>query len=208
MRARRDAAIRLFKVMLVASIAVPVAIFSYAAWLTYKAAFVHADEQLSSTLDIMSEQANKVFQSVDLTFNAVNAIVGGMSDDEIRTSEHALHLKLHELEKATNAVDAIFISDKTGHPMVSSSFESVPSPLKPNRAPAPSDRSNSRSALNGPRSLMVTLIERWFFGLETRIKVPIGKVLCAACQPMGSKVLPVETSLSSQYIDATTHCPA
>jgi two-component system NtrC family sensor kinase len=129
MRARRDAAIRLFKVMLVASIAVPVAIFSYAAWVTYKAAFVHADEQLSSTLDIMSEHANKVFQSVDLTFKAVNAIVGGMSDDEIRASEPALHLKLHELEKATNAVDAVFISDKTGHPMVSSSFESVPSQI-------------------------------------------------------------------------------
>ena len=53
--------------------------------------------------------------------------------------------------------------------------------------------------------MMVTLIERWFFGFDTRINVPIGNVLCAACQPMGSNFLPVDTSLSSQYIDATTH---
>src|SRR6476661_2016746 len=90
----------------------------------------------------------------------------------------------------------------------STSMYTFPRPCRPSKVPAPSVRSRSRSATNGPRSLIVTLIDRWFFGFETRIKVPIGNVLCAACQPIGLKLLPVETSLSSQYIEATTHSPA
>src|SRR6187397_121660 len=90
----------------------------------------------------------------------------------------------------------------------STSMYTFPRPCRPNRVPAPSVRSRSRLATNGPRSLIVTFIDRWFLGLETRISVPIGSVLCAAYQPIGLKLLPVETNLSSQYIDATTHWPA
>ena len=122
MRARRDSAIRLLKVMMVASIAIPAALFSYASWESYHSAFVRADEKLASSLDIISEHASKVFQSVDLTFTSVNAIVGDMSDQEIKASEQALHLKLSQLEKALGSVDAILIIDKTGHSLVSSAI--------------------------------------------------------------------------------------
>ena len=129
MRARRDAAIRLLKIMMVASIVLPIALFSYAAWTSYRGAFKHADEQLSATLDIMSEHANKVFQSVDLSFASVRAIVGDASDDELRASEHALHLKLRELDTALNTIDAIAITDKNGLALVSSSVSPIPKDL-------------------------------------------------------------------------------
>ncbi len=129
MRARRDSAIRLLKTMLVASIVLPVALFSYAAWTTYQAAMERADEQLAASLDITAEHASKVFQSVDLTFTSVNAIVGNMSDDDIRASEHSLHLKLRELEQAVSAIDAVFIVDKTGRPLVSSSLYPIPADI-------------------------------------------------------------------------------
>ena len=76
MRARRDAALRLLKTMLAASIILPVALFSYAGWINYKDALVHADEQLATSLNILSEHASKVFQSVDLTFTSVDAFLG------------------------------------------------------------------------------------------------------------------------------------
>ena len=129
MRARRDSAIRYFKIMLVASIAIPLALFSYAAWLTYKSTFAHADEQLLANLDIMSEQGSKVFQSVDLTFTSVAAIIGGMTDDEIKAQELALHEKLSRLEKAVNAIDAIIVVDKNGQTLMSSSIFPVPKGL-------------------------------------------------------------------------------
>ena len=91
MRARRDAALRLLKTMLVASIVIPGALFTYAAWINYKNAFSHADEQLTESLNILSEHASKVFQSVDLTFTSVDDIIGDLTDEQVKSKEEALH---------------------------------------------------------------------------------------------------------------------
>lgn len=120
MRARRDAALRLLKTMLVASIAIPASIFAYASWLNYQSAFAHADEQLTSYLNILSEQASKVFQSVDLTFTSVDAILGDLSDEQIKASEQPLHLQLSKLEGALNTVEAVLVVDKNGRALISS----------------------------------------------------------------------------------------
>ncbi len=127
MRARRDAAIRGLKVMIVASVAIPVAIFCYASWIGYQNTFAHADERLLANLGIMAEHTSGVFQSVDLTFAAIAAIAGDLTDEQIKASEQALHVQLVKLEKATIAIDAILIVDKDGHTLVSSAIYPVPS---------------------------------------------------------------------------------
>jgi len=126
MRARRDAALRLLKLMLVASIGIPLAIFIYGCWVTYNSAFAHADEQLSARLNIISEQAFKIFQSVDLTVVSVEALIGNMTDEQIKAAEQDLHQKLKKLEDALVAVDGILIVDKTGKTLVSSAIYPVP----------------------------------------------------------------------------------
>jgi signal transduction histidine kinase/CheY-like chemotaxis protein len=129
MRVRRDAAIRLLKTVLVASIVLPLGLFSYASWMTYRDVFDRADAQLLTTLDIMSEQANKVFQSVDLSFAALKAVVGSLSNEEIKASEQALHLKLRELDTALNTIDALALVDKDGQTLVTSSIFPTPQSL-------------------------------------------------------------------------------
>src|SRR3954451_328104 len=126
MRERHAAANRLLKTMMVASIAIPLAVFSYASWVAYHNAFEHADEQLSAALDVISEHANKIFQSIDLTFSSVDAIIGDLSDEQIKASEEALHLQLSKLEKPVNAINAILVVDKTGHTLVSSALFPIP----------------------------------------------------------------------------------
>ena len=126
MRARRDAALRLLKTMLVASIVIPGALFTYAAWINYKNAFSHADEQLTESLNILSEHASKVFQSVDLTFTSVDYIIGDLTDEQVKSKEEALHSQLNKLEKALATVDAIFVTDKDGHALVSSAVFPLP----------------------------------------------------------------------------------
>jgi signal transduction histidine kinase len=129
MRARRDAAIKLLKTMMVASVVLPVALFSYTAWVSYQNAQAHTDEQIGANLDIISEQASKIFQSVDLSFASVRVIVGDMSDDEIRAQEQALHMRLRELAEVLGAIDAIALADKNGDALVSSSIYPVPKVL-------------------------------------------------------------------------------
>ena len=130
MRARRDAALRLLKTMLAASLVIPLALFSYAGWLNYQSAFAHTDEQLTASLNILSEQASKIFQSVDLTLSSVDAILGDLTDEQIKERQEALHQQFSKLEKALATVDAIFVADKNGRALVSSSIY----PLAPTQA--------------------------------------------------------------------------
>ena len=120
MRARRDAAFRLLRLMLVAAIGIPIAVFAYGSWVMYRSTFAHADEQLSARLDVISEHAVKIFQSVDLTFASVGALLGDMNDEQIKAAEPQLHQQVRALEKALVAVDGILIIDKTGKTLVSS----------------------------------------------------------------------------------------
>jgi signal transduction histidine kinase len=129
MRARRDAALRLLKTMLVASIVIPVAIFSYASWVNYQSAIAHADEELTASLNILAQHASGIFQSVDLTFTAVDAMLGDLSDEQIKTSEQALHQQLEKIEKSSNAIDAILVTDKAGRTVISSAVFPIPSGL-------------------------------------------------------------------------------
>ena len=129
MRARRDAALRLLKTMVVASIVIPVAIFSYAGWINYQNALTRADEELAGSLNILSQHASGIFQSVDLTFAAVDAIVGDLTDEQIKASDQALHQQLGKLEKSVKAIDAILVADRNGHTIVSSAVFPIPTGL-------------------------------------------------------------------------------
>jgi signal transduction histidine kinase len=126
MRARRDAAIRLLKVMMVASVAIPVAVFSYASWVAYHNAYAHADEQLWANLGVVAEHATGQFQSVDLTFAGIGVLVDDLTDDQIKAAEPALHAQLRKLEKSAVAVGAILITDKDGRPLASSAVSPLP----------------------------------------------------------------------------------
>jgi two-component system, NtrC family, sensor kinase len=168
MRARRDAALRLLKTMLVASVVIPVALFSYASWINYQNALVHADEQLSASLNILSEQASKVFQSVDLTFTSVDALLGDLSDDEIKGKEANLHSQLGKLEKALATVDAIIVADKAGHALVSSAVF----PISSNTSVADRDYFSEQAKRNAGTYVGTVLQSRatnqQFFGVSRR----------------------------------------
>ena len=142
MRARRDAALRLLKTMLVASIVIPAAIFCYASWINYRSAFVHGDEELKASLNILSQHASGIFQSVELAFTAVDAILGDLTDDQIKASEQTLHSQLEKIEKSANAIEAILITNKSGQTVISSAIFPIPSGF------AVSDRDYFRAQLD------------------------------------------------------------
>jgi signal transduction histidine kinase/CheY-like chemotaxis protein len=129
MRARRDAALRLLKTMLVASIVIPVAIFAYASWINYQNVIARADEQLAASLNILAQHASGIFQSVDLTFTAVDAILNGLTDEQIKASDQTLHQQLAKLENSGKAIDAILVADRNGHTIVSSARFPIPAGL-------------------------------------------------------------------------------
>lgn len=168
MRARRDAALRLLKTMLAASIVIPLALFSYASWINYRDTIAHADEQLTASLNILSEHASKVLQSVDLATTSVDAIVGDLSDAQIEARQEALHSQLSKLEKALATVDAIFIADRNGRALASSAIF----PLPPDTSVADRDYFQAQAERNAGTYVGAVLQSRAtkerFFGVSRR----------------------------------------
>src|SRR5437764_295774 len=84
MRSARQSAVRLLQLMLVASIVLPLMLFSFAGWQNYRHEQAVADDRIERSLDILHEHTLKVFQTVERSIAEVNEIVRGMPDEEIR----------------------------------------------------------------------------------------------------------------------------
>jgi len=125
----RHAAIRLLKVMMVASLVLPALLFAFAAWLSYRDFERSTDERIERSLDILHEHALKVFQTVERTFAEVKEIMRGMSDDDIRLNEGPLHDRLKHIVDSMPQLQGIAIMNRHGHPLVSANQVPVPKNL-------------------------------------------------------------------------------
>jgi two-component system, NtrC family, sensor kinase len=120
MMTARSAAIRLLKLMMVASVVLPAVLFAFAAWVSYRNFERVSDERIDRSLDILHEHALKVLQTIERTFAEVDEIIRGMSDDDIRANEGLLHARFRRIDDALPQVQGIAIIDRGGHPLVSS----------------------------------------------------------------------------------------
>src|SRR3981189_706406 len=100
MRQRRDAALRSLRLMLVASVALPLLVFGSAAWASYPAAFALADERIERAGEIAAEQALRVFQSISVTLDSVEQITRGRTDQTIKLNAAELSERLKQFVSA------------------------------------------------------------------------------------------------------------
>ncbi|HTP93167.1 MAG TPA: response regulator [Xanthobacteraceae bacterium] len=125
MRTERASAIRLLQLMMMASLVLPAALLAYASWNDYREVHAAADERIDRSLDVMQEQALKVFETVDRTFAEVNEVVRGMSDDEIRAAQSTLHPRLDRISGVMPQLQAIVLVGRDGRPLASSTLKTV-----------------------------------------------------------------------------------
>src|SRR6202140_5492512 len=96
----RHAAIRLLKLMMVASLVLPAVLFAFAATVSYRNTERVADERIDRSLDILHEHALKALQTIERTFAEIDEVVRAMSDDEIRLKKGALSARLKRIVEA------------------------------------------------------------------------------------------------------------
>ena len=125
MNTARESAVRLLKLMMVASLVLPAALYGYASWVSYRDIHAAADERIERSLEVQQEQALKVFETVDRTFAEVDEVVRGMSDDEIRAAQPRLHPRLAQIADVMPQLQAIVLIGRDGRPLASSALESV-----------------------------------------------------------------------------------
>ncbi len=120
MRTERNSAIRLLQLLMVASLVFPAALFAYASYNDYHEVYAVADERIDRSLDVLQEQALKVFETVDRIFPEVGEVVRGLSDDQIRAAQASLTPRLQRIVGVMPQVQSITLIGRDGRPLASS----------------------------------------------------------------------------------------
>ena len=123
MRTERESAIRLLQLLMIASLVFPAALFVYASYNDYRDVYAVADERIDRSLDVLQEQALKVFETVDRIFPEVDEVVRGMSDDEIRAAQAGLSPRLERIVGVMPQVQSIVLIGRDGRPLAASAPE-------------------------------------------------------------------------------------
>src|SRR5580704_10179499 len=114
----RVTTVRLLQVLAAAALLLPLLLFIFASWLSYRATQALANERIERSLDVLQEQALKVFQSINLALDTIDNLLANRSESEIQADEERLHERLRHIAGGLPEVQSIWIFGPTGHPQV------------------------------------------------------------------------------------------
>jgi signal transduction histidine kinase len=112
----RATTVRLLQVLSVAALLLPLLFFAIASALSYRATYALADERIERSLDVLQEQALKVFHSMNLALDTIENMLAGLSEADIRANEERLHMRLRQIQSSLPEVQSIWVFSPTGHP--------------------------------------------------------------------------------------------
>jgi two-component system, NtrC family, sensor kinase len=125
MRTERESAVRLLQLLMIASLVFPAALFVYASYNDYRYVYAVADERIDRSLDVLQEQALKVFETVDRIFPEVDEVVRGLSDDQIRAAQASLTPRLQRIVGVMPQVQSIVLIGRDGRPLAASAPQAL-----------------------------------------------------------------------------------
>jgi two-component system NtrC family sensor kinase len=118
---------RPLRILLAASLILPVVIFSFAAWISYGHSFDEANDRLQRTLGIIHEHAAKVFETMELSGAYTDEIIGELSNADIKSSEADIHARFKALTDKMPQMRDLWVIDAAGHPLASATLFPMPS---------------------------------------------------------------------------------
>jgi two-component system NtrC family sensor kinase len=117
------------QLMVIASLLGPALLLAYSTYTTHRTVLQQSEERVERGLDVAQEHALKALQTVDRVFAETNEVLRDHSDDRIRAEEERLHLRLQRTQQALPHVEAIWVFDREGRPLVTSALPAVPRTL-------------------------------------------------------------------------------
>ncbi|UFZ02071.1 ATP-binding protein [Bradyrhizobium ontarionense] len=126
MQTAQSKSLTMLRWMMVASLALPVALFLIAAHVSYGTTSEEADREIRRSLDVVHEHALKVFETIDRSLSEIDEIVRDLSDTDIRTRGQALHARLRQLADSLPQMKSAWVFDANGRPLVNSMIYPAP----------------------------------------------------------------------------------
>ena len=156
------------RLLLVGSIAIPVALFVIVSWLNYRSAFAEAERDVIRTAEVAREHAASVFDSQKLVAQRVDDVLDDLDDEAIRHDESALHASFRRMIAGLPQVQSFLVLDSTGHALVATGADPV------DRTVDYSDRDYFVALRDGTTRTFISKVQvsrvngRLFFGLGLR----------------------------------------
>ena len=126
MQSAQRNSLRILQWMMVASLALPIALFAIASAISHRSINDDADREIERTLDVAHEHALKVFETIDRSLSEIGEVVRGMSDEAIRSHEETVHRRLMQLSDSLPQLKSAWIFDAQGRPLANSIVSPVP----------------------------------------------------------------------------------
>ncbi|HXC28827.1 MAG TPA: ATP-binding protein [Stellaceae bacterium] len=112
-------AIGMLRLLLVATILVPLSLGSVAAYLSYLNDYAHATSSASQAVAVASENTTKVLDTHLLVAARINDLLGAMTDEQIHAAEKDLHDRIGQQIASLPEVAAAWVIDASGRELVS-----------------------------------------------------------------------------------------
>ncbi len=125
-RPRKKSALGLLRVLLVASVAVPLLLFLLTSWLSYRAQLAEAVLDLERTSEVARENATRVFELQRDVADRINDLVRDMSPADILAAELPLHEQFAALVAHIPQIQSVLLVAANGEPLVSAAIYPVP----------------------------------------------------------------------------------
>ena len=109
-----------WRLLAAVSLIAPALVFGYAGVTSYRAIEARATERIERALDAIQDEVLGAFQLIRRTIADTNTELRGLSDDQIRADEARLSLRLKDLQGARPQMEAIWVFDRGGWALVSS----------------------------------------------------------------------------------------
>jgi two-component system, NtrC family, sensor kinase len=190
-RLRKPNPVELLHILIWAALAISVALVGYVGVSNYRVLEAQADERVERTLDVVQEHALRVLQTIDHTLSEADDILGDREDSSIRRAEGAIHRRLLDAKRDLSQLEAIWVFDREGRPLVSSAIHPVP------REPDHSNRDYFRAHVQGHDGTFIGTIAQagagkvpFFFVSRARdnARGRFSGVIAAAVQPESLRV--------------------
>jgi two-component system, NtrC family, sensor kinase len=119
-------ATRPLRILLVAAMVLPVALYAVAATISYNDHFTDARDRLRRNLAIVHEHAQKVFETFEFASRYLDEMTDNLTDDQIRANEAMYSERLRAMTASMPQLRDLWIIGADGYPLVSGTVHPMP----------------------------------------------------------------------------------
>ena len=126
---REDSAIGPLRILLAASLIVPITLFVTFGWINYRSDFAAVRQDLIRTSQIAREHAIKVLEAQNEVADRVDDLIRGRTETEVSASEPALHDAMARIVSDLPDISSVMLINRSGAPIASAKVFPIPRTL-------------------------------------------------------------------------------